>query len=142
MQTKLFRQQHGEILRALDHLDGLSHNEPEQTLCSELSRLAAIVKLHLALEDKNLYPAMYKNADPQVRATAEEYQQTMGDLAPKYVAFHEKWIAAGAIAGDRPGFIRDFATVRDALRLRIDLENRNLYDVVDRKVVLPDELAG
>lgn len=142
MQTKLFRQQHGEILRALDHIGGMCRDESEQALCSELARLAAIVKLHLALEDKNLYPAMFKNADPQVRATAEEYQQSMGSLAPAYVAFHEKWIGAGAITGDRAGFIRDFWGVRDALRNRIDLENRNLYDVVDHKVVLPDELAG
>lgn len=142
MQTKLFRQQHGEILRALDHVDGMCKNESEQTLCSELARLAGIVKLHLALEDKNLYPAMHKNADAQVRATAEEYQRTMGNLAPHYIAFHEKWIGAGAIAGDRAGFIKDFLQIRDALRTRIDLENRNLYDVVDQKVVLPDELAS
>lgn len=136
MQTKLFRQQHGEILRSLDEIDRV-RNGSEQQICGELARLAGIVKMHLTLEDKNLYPAMFKHADAQVRATAEEYQRTMGDLAPAFIAFHEKWTRAGAITADHSGFLRDYMRIAEALKRRIDLENHNLYNLVDAKVLLP-----
>lgn len=135
MQTELFRKQHGEILRHLDALDKLAGAAPEQEVCLELSRLGGVVKLHLALEDKNLYPRMLEHGDPAIRATAEEYQRTMSDLAPVYVAFHEKWIKPGAVDANRFEFAKEFRAVREALRQRIDKENRGLYDVIDKNDV-------
>ncbi len=105
----------------------------EQEVCLELSRLAGIVKIHLSLEDKNLYPRMLEHADASVRETAQEYQRSMGDLAPVYLAFHEKWMRSGAIEKDRQLFIKEFTGVREALKKRIELENANLYDVIDKQ---------
>jgi hemerythrin-like domain-containing protein len=136
LQTELYRRQHGEILRHLDALDKLAAAAPEQEVCLELSRLGGVVKLHLNLEDKNLYPRMLEHGDPAVRATAEDFQRTMSDLAPIYVAFHEKWIRAGAVDSNRSQFAAEFRTVRDALRQRIDKENRGLYDVIDKNNIL------
>lgn len=132
MQTELYRRQHGEILRHLDALDKLAGAAPEQEVCLELSRLGGVVKLHLTLEDKNLYPRMLEHGDAGVRATAEEFKRTMSDLAPVYVAFHDKWIRPGAVDANRFQFAAEFRTVRDALRRRIDKENRGLYDVIDK----------
>lgn len=109
---------------------------PENEIGLELARLSGIVKLHLALEDKNMYPRMIEHPDDAVRKTAAEYQRTMAALAPAYAAFHEKWIQTGAIAAARAEFIREFTAVGDALRTRIDQENRGLYDFIDNKGVL------
>jgi len=135
LQTELYRKQHGEILRHLDALDKLAAAAPEQEVCLELSRLGGVVKLHLTLEDKNLYPRMLEHGDPAVRSTAVEFQRTMSDLAPVYVAFHEKWIRPGAVDAGRSQCAAEFRTVRDALRSRIDKENRGLYDVIDKNNV-------
>lgn len=133
MQTTVYRQQHGEILRSLDQVNRIVESAPEQDICLELSRLAGVVKMHLTLEDKNLYPRMLEHSDPAVRETAAEYQRSMGNLAPVYLGFHEKWMRSDAIEQDRAQFIKEFGTVRDALKQRIALENSGLYDLVDKQ---------
>lgn len=133
MQTTVYRQQHGEILRSLDHVNRMMESASEQDICLELSRLAGVVKMHLTLEDKNLYPRMLEHSDPAVRETAAEYQRTMGNLAPAYLSFHEKWMRSGAIEQERVQFIKEFGNVRDALKQRIALENSGLYDLVDKQ---------
>lgn len=132
MQTKLFRQQHGDILRSLSEVKRLAADAPEQEVSLALSRLAGVVKLHLTLEDQNMYPRMLAHADVNVRETAERYQHTMGELAPVYIAFHETWTKPGAIDAQRQAFLRDFGQIEAALQQRIALENEGLYDLIDR----------
>lgn len=76
---------------------------------------------------------MLEDKDPTVQSTALEYMKTMGDLAPAYLAFHDKWIQHGAIAAQRSDFISAFNGVSDALRERIARENEDLYDLIDRR---------
>ncbi|MBV8638107.1 MAG: hypothetical protein JO322_08460 [Candidatus Eremiobacteraeota bacterium] len=142
MQTRLLRQQHSEIARLLDSIDRVRAIGSEQELCVQLVRLAGIVKLHLTLEDKNLYPTMLRHADPEVRATAQLYKLTMAELAPAYTAFHETWTRPQAISTDRLRFAREFESICEKLRKRIDLENHDLYDVADANVELLPEIAS
>lgn len=132
MQTKLFRQQHGDILRSLSEVKRLAADAPEQEVSLALSRLAGVVKLHLTLEDQNMYPRMLAHEDAVVRETAQQYQRTMGELAPAYVAFHEAWTKPGAIDAQRQAFLRDFTQIEAALQQRITRENEGLYDLIDR----------
>jgi hypothetical protein len=74
---------------------------------------------------------MLAHQDAQIRATAEKYQQTMADLAPAYIAFHEKWMRSGAIDGERAQFVKDFTQVSNALKQRIQFENEGLYNLID-----------
>lgn len=131
VQTKLYRQQHGEILRHLDQVQKTIPAGTEHEICLELSRLAGVLKMHLTLEDQNLYPRMLAHENAMIRKTAENYQLTMSQLAPAYMAFHEKWTKHGAIDADRAQFAKAFAEIRDALQQRIQRENEGLYQLID-----------
>lgn len=109
--------------------------EPEACR-SEIAKLAGILKIHLAMEDKALYPLMLAHAEPAVRRTAAEYQQSMGKLAPAFDAFYEKWRRHGAIESASGEFVGAYRGIADALNKRMDMEDANLYQVVDEHVVL------
>lgn len=103
---------------------------------SSLAKLAGVLKIHLAMEDNALYPRMLTHAEPEVRKTAAEYQQSMGQLAPAFEAFYEKWRRHGAIEAAPEEFAGACRAIAQALKQRMDLEDANLYDMVDERVVL------
>lgn len=79
---------------------------------------------------------MVAHSDPAVRQTAAEYQQSMGQLAPAFEAFYEKWRRLGAIESEPGEFVTAWRGIVDALNQRMDLEDANLYRIVDERVVL------
>lgn len=136
MQTKLYRQQHGEMRRLLDEASKNALPLDPESCRSTLARLAGILKIHLAMEDKALYPRMLTHDDAQVRQTAGEYQQSMGQLAPAFESFYERWRLHGAIEQAPQEFSGALRVIQRALRERMDLEDANLYDLVDDRVNL------
>ncbi|MBV9271909.1 MAG: hypothetical protein JO165_12505 [Candidatus Eremiobacteraeota bacterium] len=120
-------------MRLLDQVVRLMHSASEQEICLELSRLAGVVKLHLALEDQHMYPRMLEHTDTVVQQAAHEYKASMAEFALEYVAFHDKWMRNGAVSDARLEFIKEFKGVSDVLRARISHENQGLYDLIDQK---------
>jgi hypothetical protein len=103
---------------------------------SLLAQLAGIAKVHLSITDKNLYPQLLTHADPIVRETAAEYRHSMGQVGPHFVAFYERWRHNGAIEADVEGFLAALDVVAHELNQRMDLEDSNLYNLLDHKVQL------
>lgn len=103
---------------------------------SGIAKLAGILKIHLAMEDKALYPQMLAHSDAMIRQTASEYQQSMGQLAPVFEAFYEKWRKHGVIESAPNEFVSAYRALADALNKRMDMEDANLYQVVDENLVL------
>jgi hypothetical protein len=56
----------------------------------------------------------------------------MPELRTIYNTFYEKWNAAGAITGDPLGFVKESATMIDALAVHVARAETELYDLVDR----------
>lgn len=136
MQTKLYRQQHGEIRRLLGDIQQTLNPTDAEKGRSGLAQLAGVLKIHLAMEDNALYPRMLAHDDAAVRATAAEYQESMGHLAPAFEQFYEKWRRHGAIEADSSEFARSYRALALALEDRMRMEDANLYDLVDRKLEL------
>ncbi len=122
------------MIRELDQTSSVSSQA--ELSRKTLARLAGILKVHLAMEDQVLYPQMLQNEDPGVRATALEYQTTMGELSPKFNAFYTKWNQRNAMEMDYEGFRAEWAIISHALNARMSLEDKNLYDLVDQKLLL------
>ena len=129
--TQTYRNQHDEIRRAGNDLSVAMRGDDPAAVRRALSRLSGLLEVHLALEDKSFYPVLLKHADPEVRKTAQSYQESMGTLATAYMAFRGRWLRQGAIEEDRPGFEKELNAVWALLDQRIDLENDTLYAMVD-----------
>ncbi|MDE2571020.1 MAG: hemerythrin domain-containing protein [bacterium] len=136
MQTRMYRNQHTEITRLGNELLKLCVTSQPKEIRLKLAKLAGSVKIHLAIEDQALYPKMMAHPDAKIRNLATRYQDEMGELAKMFTAMYARWSPLGNIEHDRAGFGRDFGTVWSALVERMEKEDGDLYDIVDRKVEL------
>lgn len=77
---------------------------PARTL---LSKLIGSLNMHIATEDKVLYPELAAHKDPTVAAIAKKFSVEMKSTAGAVVAYNTKWVTSSAIKADPCGFIRD-----------------------------------
>ena len=95
-----------------------------------VSKLSGILSIHLAAEDKYLYPALLKDGDRKVRTTAEQFSREMGQLASVYAAYKDKFMTASQIEADPAGFLQQNQKVLSALANRLEREDRELYPLL------------
>jgi hemerythrin-like domain-containing protein len=134
--TYNMRRQHTQILQVCKEIDDLivsrallSGNSSNASGC--LVRLTGQLKVHLAMEDKVMYPALINHSDPTIADLAKRYQDEMGGLVSVYLAYADKW-STKAIDSDPVEFAAATKIVFAALRDRIDREDNELYPLVDK----------
>ncbi len=134
--TETFRQQHAAIVDVVTELRSLL--DPEKVLdnipdiMGALIGLSGKLKAHLSKEDNELYPDLLASGDPKMTEMAEAFQSEMGGLSQAFEDYMATWRSIEAIEDDPDGFIRASEAVIDALRDRINRENRELYVLADR----------
>jgi hemerythrin HHE cation binding domain-containing protein len=131
--TDNFRRQHQELLAMVGEVAGKLKAEPGDArgLRNLLSALAGKLTVHLAMEDKALYPRLAEAKVESARGLARSFQQEMGGLAQTFANYNQKW-QADAIKGDPGGFARETHAVFAAIGRRIGRENEELYPLADR----------
>lgn len=125
------RNHHVALRHLIDEFPGTEPINERHTL-ELLVRLRTVLHRHLRLEDSELYPALQKAADPSLRRKARRYQLHMGSLATGFQTFYEHWSREGAIAGEPQRFLYDWKEFRDALLMRMDSEDEDLYLMAER----------
>ncbi len=133
--TDGFKRQHEEILDIATDLSALLTVEQIKNK-SELARnllakLTGKLGAHLTMEDKVLYPRLYKQSNPTISATAKRFFDEMGGLSTTFINYSEKWSNYGAIEKHAEGFIDETQTIFQALSKRIEKENSELYKLAD-----------
>jgi len=106
-----------------------------------VAKLLGLLRIHLALEDKLLYPSMIASADTQAAAVARTFASEMGSLAESVGAFGERWLSAKRIASQFEDFRVDALSVVTVLGDRIRRENDELYPLADNLNGWPQEAA-
>ena len=135
MNIEKFRKEHVDLMAAVTSLrEWVQHGVGEQAeaIHRQLSAMNSAIKLHLAAEDRMLYPALAKAADPVVARTGRQFQEEMGGLAAAYMASAARSSLAAKIAADPQGFRDDANGVFKALHLRVQRENRELYPLAEQ----------
>lgn len=131
--SEMCRRQHKDILDVAAKLNGLLTESALKAdpmavrMC--LSELAGKVKLHLAWEDKSVYPMLVAQAETS--QLARRFQDSMGGLVNVFTAFVTKYQVNAAITGAPADFIRESRGVLGALSERIRKEETELYVGVD-----------
>ncbi|MEJ8837929.1 hemerythrin domain-containing protein [Ramlibacter sp. AN1133] len=131
--TDNFRRQHQELLTMVGDIVARLKAQPADAhgLRNLLSALAGKLTVHLAMEDKALYPRLADVDVENSRSISLAFQQEMGGLAGVFTAYNQKW-QLEAIAADPAGFARDSHSVFAAIGRRIARENNELYPLADR----------
>ncbi len=133
--TQRFRDQHDDLLKIASEIsshlnvDELSNDASEARLL--LSKLLGKLTIHLAMEDKALYPQMLGHSDERVRDMARKFMEEMGGLRGAVNAYKKKWSSALPIQNDPTDFISQTKGIFDALANRIEREDNELYKMVD-----------
>lgn len=133
--TDNFRKQHVEILtiaREINQQLGPELSEQEAgAIRRQLSKLHGIVGLHLAMEDKSLYPSMLQSKDADARSLAQQYADEMGGLALAFNTYMQTWGSNAAVSLAAAEFTEQTKGIFNALSKRIHRENTQLYPIAD-----------
>ncbi len=132
--TDNLRKQHTGIVETVETLSGYL---TEAKLASDaegaktaLEGLAGKLNVHLAMEDKVLYPELMNSSDPRTKATAEKFASEMGNIAEAFTAYKNKW-PANSIGSDPAGFIKETNEIFGVLSKRVAAEESVLYPLAD-----------
>ena len=132
--TTKFREQHVDILRLASELQKFG---PEQLFRdaaaarSLLSRLLGRLSLHLAIEDRSLYPELKKSTDAKIASMGKRFETEMGGVADRMLAWGKHWSTPAAIQAQPDRFVAETAAIVATLKNRIHRENQELYPALD-----------
>lgn len=134
MNTSRIKSDHDALYASMGELRRLVQADVAgnaEALFAELKKLDATIKLHLAIEDRMLYPALASASDPQVAAVGKRFQHEMGGLATAYGDFASRWDSAMRIAAAPGPFEREALGLLDALHARIQHEDLELLPLAE-----------
>lgn len=134
MNIDKFHQDHASILSSVSQLRtlvqaGVAQNAGE--ISKVIVKISSVIKLHLAAEDRMLYPTLLSSDDPEVVKVGKSFQAEMGGIASAYVAFSSKWNLESKVAASPDAFRREANDIFKALHQRIQRENTELYPLAE-----------
>jgi len=134
--TDSFKQHHVEILATARKLAGLLDvaqlTRNAENARGVLSELAGRLKIHLAMEDKALYPRLLTQGDAEAKRVTQRFMNEMGTLSKSFETYVKRWPSPAAIQASAASFVAETKAIFAALQARVGLEERDLYPLADR----------
>ena len=131
-----FRKQHAEILSSAREINALLSDELSAADAAAirplLSKLAGLITLHLAMEERSVYPALASHSDVSVRALGKRYSDEMVGIAAVFGDYMKNWQTTSQMRADPAGFSVASKAVFNALSKRIHFEHKELYPAFDK----------
>lgn len=129
------RKQHVEILSSAREINELLSDNlsaiDAAAIRPILSKLAGLVSLHLAMEDRSVYPTLAAHPDAGVRAIGKRYSDEMAGIAAVFGDYMKNWQTTAQMRADPAGFAAASKGVFNALSKRIHFEHKELYPPFD-----------
>ena len=135
MNVERFKQDHAAIMSSVTELKrlvqaGIADNA--EPIARAIVSMSSTIKLHLAAEDRVLYPALTGSSVAATAQVAKKFQNDMGAIAAAYTEFSRKWNLGTRVAGEPEQFRKEAGLVFKALHERIQRENQELYPMAER----------
>lgn len=130
MDMDRFKRQHHDILAHIAALRDLAHAgvaRNAEDIARRIVAMSSLIKLHLAVEDQALYPALQRSRDRRLADMGRQYQQEMASIAAAYGAFAARWNTPRRLALHEEGFRRDANTVLRQVFERMRREDMAFY---------------
>lgn len=134
MDITKFKHQHTKIydcIKTLRHYSVGGIVENAQNIASTVVSMSSLIKLHLFVENKFLYPALRSSKDHTLAKMGDQYQEDMKVIVGSYEDFARRWNTAERVAQDPTGFRADANTVLKRLHARIRQEDRHFYPAIE-----------
>lgn len=134
MNIDKFKHQHRDILDAIAALRTLVHTgiAPHAAdIAQRIIAMSGLIKLHLAVEDRTLYPALEASGNAALARLSRHYRDEMDGIAGSYLAFASKWNMPRLLV-EQPEVFRDEANhVLKLLYERMKKEDREFYPAIE-----------
>ena len=134
MNLDKFKHQHTDILRSIATLRALAHAGVEanaSAIAHGIVAMSGTIKLHLAVEDRALYPALQRGTDVDLARMGQRYQQEMGSIARAYEGFSRRWNRPESVRRAERDFRDDANRVLRMVHERMQRENREFYPRIE-----------
>ncbi|HRK98118.1 MAG: hemerythrin domain-containing protein [Alphaproteobacteria bacterium] len=135
MNITSFLDQHkgaAEIVGQIEsHISSGSVGDPS-AVRTLLSSLVGKLSIHLAMEDKNIYPKAAVSDNAELKAMSARLQTEMSGLADVLKSYSGKWSNASDISASQSEFIAETKGIVSALKNRISVEERDFYPLVEK----------
>lgn len=134
MNIDKFKQQHIEIIECIAALrqaakDGISENSVQ--IAKLIICMSSVIKLHLAVEDQILYPALRSGNNAVLARMGRKFEDEMHSIASAYLEFARRWNNAPKLVHDPEGFRSDANKVLKILHDRMQKENTVFYPAIE-----------
>lgn len=131
--TALLRRQHDAAMALItDIRTRLAEAKPDAYVIGlSLAKLTGLLRIHLAQEDRTLYPEMIASGNSAASAAARSFQEEMGGLSQRFAEYAARWTTSRVIESALPEFRKETLTVLAALEMRIQRENEQLYPLAE-----------
>ena len=134
MNIEKFKHQQADILSNISALRRLSQAGVARNaarIAGLIVRMSSTIKLHLAVEDQALYPALQRGANAELARMGQQYQEDMGPIAQAYDAFAKRWNRPESVRRDEQSFRDDANRVLRMVFERMHREDRDFYPRIE-----------
>lgn len=134
MQIDKLKHQHRDIKQRIAALRDLTRAGVEanaEAIALGIVAMSALIKLHLAVEDQVLYPALQAGGQSDLARLAQHYQSDMVPIAAAYDAFARRWNTSQRVRENAAGFRDDANLVLRQLHERMLREDRDFYPQIE-----------
>jgi hemerythrin HHE cation binding domain-containing protein len=97
-----------------------------------LSSLSGILKVHLAMEDRSLYPNLVNHRDVALRTLAVRFLDERATIWQKYDEYKARWHTTAAIEAGPDAFIDETRKILGMLWNRMKMEDDVLHPEIVR----------
>ena len=134
MNIDKFKQQHLAILAAIDDLRQLARGgvaAQAKAIASQIIAMSGLIKLHLAVEQRYLYPAAQASGMATVARMGRAYENEMHGIAGAYLEFAGRWNTPVRLEAEPDAFRSEANSVLHALYQRMRREDSELYPAIE-----------
>ncbi|MFH1843481.1 MAG: hemerythrin domain-containing protein [bacterium] len=129
------KQQHLDLQDRCERILQIVDSGPLKSRAGVVLELMTALSLdldeHLRLEDDYLYPAMMRRSQPLIRRTAERFAQELGGLRQRCTEFMTRWSDQETIRREVEQFRTETSAMANALRVRMQREDEELFPLLD-----------
>ncbi len=132
-----FKRQHKDIMEEINHMNSLvmrkDYDNHLEDLVRHINSLAGKIKIHLSMEDRFLYPALFNGEDSKLKDMSNVYIDEMGYIAGAYVDYKNKFNTKSKILDNIGIFKIQTDDILNRIKKRIIKEESELYKLITEK---------